>query len=256
MEVKHPQIGSHEYTILPTDSTPVCITKAAQVNELLSSGHTLSAQLGLLVGLPDRYTPDTLAIEGMKPTEKDAWLWWARAEAKRPGSGAEGLPTLDLTAHRSAVPHTAPGNKSSVAEKTRALALVYGLPEGTLTAEHVAYFLRPENAPNVPILTAAHRVLKSRQHCTSSAGLAALLLDPRIKVEMRALADFLSQLDTRGTVLMRMDEVDETEKVQLRECSDSITGRIEYLATLRNPMRLKEIVKKQSAAGRKPAWSQ
>jgi hypothetical protein len=146
MNRKYPERAAHEYTILPTDDALTCSEKVARVDDLLSSGHTLAAQLGLLEGVPDRYTPDTLAQEGMKPEEKRAWMWWARAEASRPGSGSSQLPVLDIQHDRAEVPTVASGNKSNVAEKVPALELIYGLPSGTLNAEHVAYYLRPPNA--------------------------------------------------------------------------------------------------------------
>lgn len=124
----------------------------------MGSGHTLAAQLGLFEGVPDTYTPDTLAMESMKPIERQAWTWWARAESQDPGSGSAQLTPLNLDTDKATVPPTQSGNKSSVAEKTPALDLIYGFPEGTCTPEHTAYYLRPENAHNF--------VSKSPQHGT------------------------------------------------------------------------------------------
>ena len=145
MNIKDPEIAAHQVTILPTDGVVVCNEKLHRVGSLLDSGHTLAAHLGLFEGVPD-YTPDSLAVEGMKPEEKRAWSWWSRLEASEVGSGSRQLPPLDIDRDRAPVPSTASGNKSSVAQKTPALELLYGLPPGTLSAEHVAFFLRPSNA--------------------------------------------------------------------------------------------------------------
>jgi hypothetical protein len=145
-ETKYPHSAPHDYLILPTDDAGACRAKVSRLDDLLSTGHTLSAQLGQLHGAPSRYTPDMLAVEGMKPSEKQAWTWWARCEASVPGSGSSQLPPLDIERHRASVPVVAAGNKSNVAEKTPALELIYGLPTGTLSPEHVSYYLRPENA--------------------------------------------------------------------------------------------------------------
>jgi hypothetical protein len=146
LEPKYPDSAPHDYLILSTDDENACRGKASRLDDILSTGHTLSAQLGLLNDAPTRYTPDMLAMEGMKPAERQAWTWWAKCEASAAGSGSRQLPALDIERHRAPVPIVAVGNKSSVAEKTPALELVYGLPTGTLSAEHVSYFLRPENA--------------------------------------------------------------------------------------------------------------
>jgi len=146
METKYPHSAPHDYLILPTDDVGACRAKVSRLDDLLSTGHTLAAQLGQLNGAPTRYTPDMLAVEGMKPSEKQAWTWWARCEASASGSGSSQLPPLDIERHRASVPVVASGNKSNVAEKTPALELIYGLPTGTLSPEHVSYYLRPENA--------------------------------------------------------------------------------------------------------------
>lgn len=149
MEAQHKELAPHQITILPTDGAAACLEKMHHVGSLLDSGLTLAAHLGLFEGVPDRHTPESLAVEGMTTTEKQAWTWWSRLEATEPGSGSKALPPLDVKKDRAPVPPTAAGNKSNVAQKTPALELLYGFPAGTLSAEHVAYFLRPSNASHV-----------------------------------------------------------------------------------------------------------
>lgn len=149
LETKYPYCAPHDYLILPTDDIGACRAKVSRLDDLLSTGHTISAQLGQLKDAPSRYTPDMLAMEAMKPSERQAWTWWARCEASSRGSGSSQLPPLDVARHRASVPVVAIGNKSNVAEKTPALELIYGLPAGTLSPEHVSYYLRPENASYV-----------------------------------------------------------------------------------------------------------
>lgn len=149
MDIKHAGLEAHQVTILPTDSAATCNRKAERVGDLLDTGHTLAAHLDLFQGVPSQHTPDSLAIEAMAPEEKRAWCWWAQHEATEVGSAARQMPPLNIDTDRAAVPPTAPGNKSSVAQKTPALELLYGLSPGTLSAEHVAFFLRPSNAASV-----------------------------------------------------------------------------------------------------------
>ena len=279
MNIKDPEIAAHQVTILPTDGVVVCNEKLHRVGSLLDSGHTLAAHLGLFEGVPDCHTPDSLAVEGMKPEEKRAWSWWSRLEASEVGSGSRQLPPLDIDRDRAPVPSTASGNKSSVAQKTPALELLYGLPPGTLSAEHVAFFLRPSNAAHIvrinqsrmrvlvtvraltkllalcmhiqPILTAALRVIKSRQHCLSAAGLGALYVDPRLKIEIEALQAFQQQLKLVHATLLVRDGVGISSAGPFIE---RLQSRIDFLQRAIQPLKQKDIIKKQASQLRKPVW--
>jgi hypothetical protein len=251
MSTKYAGQDPVDYTLFEVDSAEACGTKLRKLRDLLASGHSLAAQQGLLEGMPYRYTPDTWAIEGMRPAERKAWCWWAKKEAEISGSGAKELPPLDPITDRYPVPVTSSGKKSSVVEKTSALELMYGYPPGALDAENTAFFLRPENAAYVPLLTAAHRIVKARQHCASPAGQGVLYVDPRLTIEIDTLLHFKRTLDGLVSTWGICTGVDAND---VEHFSTEITSRVSTLRQAQMPPRQKQLVRTQMTSLNRPAW--
>jgi hypothetical protein len=100
-------------------------------------------------------------------------------------------------------------------------------------------------------LTAALRVLKSRQHCSSGAGLGALYVDPRLMIEIEALQSFRDQLRARQAALVLRDGAGIADVGVFVERLDN---RIQFLRGAQQPLKQKDIIKKQASQLRKPVW--
>jgi hypothetical protein len=100
-------------------------------------------------------------------------------------------------------------------------------------------------------LTAALRVIKARHHCSTSAGIGALYVDPRYKIEIEALKELGRQLRSRhDSLLMR----GVTGLPGFEQALARIQVRIDWLQRASQPLRQKDIIKKQASESRKPVW--
>jgi len=100
-------------------------------------------------------------------------------------------------------------------------------------------------------LTAALRILKARQHCSSSAGIGALFVDPRYKIEVEALKEFRRQLRARQTSFLSKGDAGLT---WIEDVHSRIQSRIDWLEQASQPMRQKDIIRKQASQLQKPIW--
>lgn len=158
------------------------------------------------------------------------------------------------------------------------MALIYGRAEDEVLGEHVAYFLRPENAAYVvsilldaakfdanhsrlilaltsqPLLTAAHRIVRSRKHCSTASGQGALHVDPRYKVEYDALKEFHSTAQKRNDHFKLLGG-EEAGVQGFEEFEKRLGERMKWLERGLKPMTSKEIMRKVKTEMKEPAWA-